>query len=238
MSPWDGNEIRASAAQGNRRGAGWRAGPRSRSGAGSGVPVRATGPALTLDRILISARRVFTEMGYDAATFELIAERTGVTRPVINYHFGSKANLFREVVHSTNSAVVESAIVKAVTASTLLGQVSSLIESLTQAHTQDRSAARFLVSSLVDSRRHPDLRDGEYDAVSAIREFLAWAVDGAIERGELAEPIGRSAVVEMLLAVVWGVGFYGGFVGGGEALADVTAQIRRLMPGELREVPS
>ncbi len=59
--------------------------------------------AATRQAILESARLVFTQAGYDAGVRE-IAERAGVTAMLVNRYFGSKEQLFEEVVEATLSA--------------------------------------------------------------------------------------------------------------------------------------
>jgi AcrR family transcriptional regulator len=59
--------------------------------AGSGKPgVRA--------QILGAAVAEFAERGFQEASLAAIARRIGVTAPLVLYHFGSKANLWREVL--------------------------------------------------------------------------------------------------------------------------------------------
>ena len=48
--------------------------------------------------ILASARRAFAEAGYDGAGLRGIAEGAGVTAMMVNRYFGSKEQLFAEVV--------------------------------------------------------------------------------------------------------------------------------------------
>ncbi len=43
-------------------------------------------------------RGVFAEKGYEAATVEVIAERAGVSKPVVYEHFGGKEGLYAVVV--------------------------------------------------------------------------------------------------------------------------------------------
>ncbi len=50
-----------------------------------------------------AAREVFSELGYDAATFQAIAIRADLTRPAINHYFASKRLLYQEVVDQTNA---------------------------------------------------------------------------------------------------------------------------------------
>ncbi|QRY48403.1 TetR family transcriptional regulator [Mycolicibacterium boenickei] len=57
-------------------------------------------------RIITAAREGFTELGHDAATFAEIGVRSGVGRPSINHHFGTKAALYQDVVAQTASALI------------------------------------------------------------------------------------------------------------------------------------
>jgi AcrR family transcriptional regulator len=59
--------------------------------------------AATRQAILESARLAFTQAGYDAGVRE-IAENAGVTAMLVNRYFGSKEQLFEEVVEATLSA--------------------------------------------------------------------------------------------------------------------------------------
>lgn len=167
--------------------------------------------------ILRAADELFSDLGYDATTYQLIADRLGVTRTAVNYHFPNKRTLYQEVVSSKAATIVHTAAENALSASTLLDELAAFVGSLTQAHTQQRSDAAFLVTSMVDLRRHPVLRDGAADPLAETRGFLRSAVDRAVERGEVSAGVDRPAVVEMLLALVWGIGFYAGFVDGGRS---------------------
>ncbi len=50
------------------------------------------------DRIVWAAKRVFLEMGLDAASMDDVAARAGTTKPTVYAHFKSKDELFRAVV--------------------------------------------------------------------------------------------------------------------------------------------
>src|SRR5258708_7602478 len=55
-------------------------------------------PGVGRELILAAAHNVFSEHGYARATTREIAERAGVAEPLLFRSFGSKANLFNEVV--------------------------------------------------------------------------------------------------------------------------------------------
>ncbi|MEZ0365544.1 TetR/AcrR family transcriptional regulator [Mycobacterium sp. pUA109] len=189
--------------------------------------------AETRKRIVRVAREVFSELGYDAATFQAIALRADLTRPAINHYFPSKRVLYREVVEQTNELIIATGMERARRETTLIGRVSAFIETAVQADSEDRSAAAFLVTSVLESQRHPELRLVEHDSLLNSREFLTWAVTDAIEHGELATDSDVASLVEMLAAVLWGVGFYAGFVGSHQQLEDITSNLRLLLANKL-----
>jgi TetR/AcrR family transcriptional regulator len=63
---------------------------------------RATRPSAdpTRDRILAAAVDLFSERSFDGATLREIAQRAGVTQPLLNYHYRSKDDLWRAAVDS------------------------------------------------------------------------------------------------------------------------------------------
>jgi AcrR family transcriptional regulator len=189
--------------------------------------------AETRERILLAAREVFSELGYDAATFQAIAIRADLTRPAINHYFSGKRVLYQEVVERTNAMVVAAGAERAQGAKTLVDRLQAFISATVQADEKDRSAAAFLVTAVLESQRHPDLSQGQNDSLENSRIFVTWAVNEAIESGELTTRTDVKSLVEMLVAVLWGMGFYAGFVGGHDKLGSVTDQLRLLLKQEL-----
>ena len=59
----------------------------------SSAPRRRVGRAEREQQILDAAVAVFTERGYQGASMDAVAERVGVTKPVLYTHFGSKEGL-------------------------------------------------------------------------------------------------------------------------------------------------
>jgi TetR/AcrR family transcriptional regulator len=59
----------------------------------------------TRERILAAAVDVFSERGFDGAATRDIAERAGVTQPLLNYHFSSKDELWRAAVDEVFAAL-------------------------------------------------------------------------------------------------------------------------------------
>ena len=176
---------------------------------------------------------MFSELGYDAATFQAIAIRAGLTRPAINHYFASKRLLWAQVVEQTDALVVSAGRARAKDETNLLNRLSAFFSAAIQADSEDRSAAAFLVTSVLESQRHPELKGDEHDSLRNSREFITWAVSDAIERGELTSDTDVSHLVEMLVAMMWGIGFYAGFVGNHEEVSGVAEKFQLLLANKL-----
>ena len=55
-----------------------------------------SGKAATQERILAAATELFLEKGYEQTTVAEVAERGGVSRATVFWHFNDKASLFRQ----------------------------------------------------------------------------------------------------------------------------------------------
>jgi TetR/AcrR family transcriptional regulator len=68
----------------------------------STVPDRTRRPSAdpTRDRILAAALDLFSDRSFEGATLREIAERAGVTQPLLHYHYRSKDELWRAAVDS------------------------------------------------------------------------------------------------------------------------------------------
>jgi len=183
-----------------------------------------------------AAREVFSELGYDAATFQAIAIRADLTRPAINHYFASKRLLYGEVVEKTNELIVAAGMAKAQDETSLLKRLSAFFSAAMQAESRDRSAAAFLVTSVLESQRHPELSRDEHNSLKGSRAFVSWAVTDAIERGELTTDTDVSTLVELLVAVMWGMGFYAGYVGGHDELVTIVDKLELLLANKLWKI--
>jgi AcrR family transcriptional regulator len=96
------------------------------------VPPRGRNAAATRDAILASARRAFARAGYDGAGVREIASGAGVTAMLVNRYFGSKEQLFAEVV--AQSMATPTILVPEVLNSPTAGHaIASALVSITEA---------------------------------------------------------------------------------------------------------
>lgn len=161
-------------------------------------------------------------MGYDAATFQEIAARADLTRPAINHYYASKQALYRHVVAETNGVVIAAGLKEAEAEQTLAGRVNAFVRAAVQARDHDTSTAAFLVTSMMECQRHPELNADAGNSLQHTRDFAAAAVRHGVESGELRHDLDIEAATEMLVAALWGLGFYAGFLGGHDRLAAIT----------------
>jgi TetR/AcrR family transcriptional regulator, repressor for uid operon len=176
---------------------------------------------------------VFSERGYDGATFQAIAVRADLTRPAINHYFANKRVLYWHVLEDTNDALVAASTRRAERETTLQGRLAAFVEGTIEAEIEKRAAAAFLITATLESQRHPELNRSGVDPVSTTRDFLSWAINDGIQRGELTSDTDAPALTEMMLAVLLGVGFYAGFVGSRHALDAITDQLKLLLARSL-----
>lgn len=193
-----------------------------------GRPARANADE-TRQRIIQAARLVFSERGYDGATFQAIAARADLTRPAINHHFSSKQALYREVIHDTNEFVIGTSIQQAESEASLIARLTAFISAAVKTNSDNPARSAFLIGSILESQRHPDLAGTENDSVRISREFLGRIINDAIVGGEVAADIDAPALVETLLVVACGVGLYAGYARNSERIPALADMLRQLL---------
>ena len=72
-------------------------------------PGRRRDPGGTREALLAAGTELFAERGYDGVPVATIALKAGVNKAMINYHFGGKRELYRAIVRTTFSEIVERA---------------------------------------------------------------------------------------------------------------------------------
>jgi TetR/AcrR family transcriptional repressor of uid operon len=118
---------------------------------------------------------------------------------------------------------------------TLMGRMTEFIGVAMRAHSENPSVSAFLITAVLESQRHPELSRTQNEAVVITREFLNWAVNDAIERGELKTDTDVPSLAETLLIVLCGVGFYAGYLRSYQEMQAVTETMRHLLEGAFWE---
>ena len=63
-----------------------------------GMSSRAAQAERTRQQILETAQRLFTELGYDATSLQMIADEMGLTKAAVYYHFRAKTDILHEAM--------------------------------------------------------------------------------------------------------------------------------------------
>ena len=184
--------------------------------------------AETRARILRAAREVITERGYEAANFQSIASRAGLSRPTMHYYFHTREDIHECLVAEAYSIVAD-CIAQAKREDTLLKQLSTFVMAAHRSGFADRSMLQFIIAARLESHRSPSLGGSPAPVVSAVQEFYGSMVEDAIARGEIPDDTDPAAVVNMLLAMFLGMGFYAGFIVDSNNMAVIAKQLHRMM---------
>jgi len=94
-------------------------------GRGRGRPIGADS-AETRARILRAAREVINERGYEAANFQAIASRAGLSRPTMHYYFHTREEIYDCLIAEAYSIVAD-CIAQAKSQDTLLNKLSTFV---------------------------------------------------------------------------------------------------------------
>lgn len=165
--------------------------------------------------ILDAAAGVFAEAGYRAAKVSDVADRVGVTEPVIFQNFGSKAALFAAVVQRAAAEVrawLDDAAGTSGSASALLAHVFAASAHDQAApspahaarHAGDRAAAAYgvLFADAAALTAEPVLSAAARDAVRAVAGHLADVVRHAQAGGDVRPDADPEAAAWLLLSVL------------------------------------
>jgi AcrR family transcriptional regulator len=203
---------------------------------GRGRPI-GSDSAETRAGILRAARDVINDRGYEAATFQAIAERAGLSRPTMHYYFHTREEIYDSLVKEASSIVAD-CINEARRADTLLGQLTSFVTSASQLGFAELSMMRFIIIARLEFHRSPSLRQGDGPVVSAMEAFYTSMIEDAIGRGEIPADGDTAAIVGMLLGMFLGIGFYAGFIVDGADPKIIAKQLYKLMVRGLLDVPN
>jgi AcrR family transcriptional regulator len=95
--------------------------------------------AATRDALLAAGTELFAERGYDGVPVWAVAQKAGVNKAMINYHFGGKRKLYRAIVRAT------------------FGEMVASVERLAESSRPAPEVLRELIAAMgeIATRRHP-----------------------------------------------------------------------------------
>lgn len=155
--------------------------------------------------------------------------RADLTRPAINHYFPTKDMLYREVLGQTHQTIIATGFDEARRKDGFGDRVQTFVRASVGAQEHDRSVAAFIVTSVLESQRHPELRHDDHEVLHSMRDFAGWVLAEGVAAGDLRADTDVELTTELLVTMLCGLGFYSGFVGDRQRLPDVTARLVDLL---------
>ena len=145
--------------------------------------------------LLAKARAAFAEAGYAGASMGLIAERVGLRKSSLFHHFGSKEQLYLEVMEGllAELGALLPAAMSRTTFPERLDCLSELVSGYLGAHPH---AARLLVRELVG--HGAVLPEGIRDSVTAVLQATAAFIEQGMEEGAIPPQDPRQVAVSLI----------------------------------------
>lgn len=159
-------------------------------------------PEATKERIIRITSDLFSERSYLGVSMSDIAERVGITKPALYYHFSSKMELYAEVL-DTVFAGLRAVIAEATNAEKPGRRLHQLVKDYLDFGMREKNLVNALVVRLVPN--DPELRL----RIVSFRQELADQVEPIVGEivvgGHLPNEIDSSSVAEMLMALMDGL---------------------------------
>ncbi|MBW2189161.1 MAG: TetR/AcrR family transcriptional regulator [Deltaproteobacteria bacterium] len=151
--------------------------------------------------ILEAATEAFAELGYTAASVREICGRVGASPNAINYHFGSKAELYREIVEGFASEQLELAVrilaAPPRSAEDFAVRFELFFAELLDCYLDNRDTIRIIYREF--EQLMPNGTEGVAGRLARVNEVIATFVRQALETGVIAEDVDPDIVAGLLL---------------------------------------
>ncbi len=161
-----------------------------------------TEPVSTRDRILETATDLFIEQGYETTSLREIAERVGVTKAALYYHFASKAELVEALVEPL--ARDQKEFLDALPASPTIVEWADALDAL--------------VDWMVANRRLFQLFERNHEVFERMHDEGSWHLELHDRINQIVGDPTKDAVTRVRMAA--GLGAAAAMVGFGDGLID------------------
>jgi AcrR family transcriptional regulator len=131
---------------------------------------------LRRDHFLHCAKRVFATNGFQAATMDDVAREAGFTKPILYQFFESKSSLYKEIVATTGSTLIERLMAEVSSKTLPREKIEAAFQVYFDMVVHDSDAFRILFMHAHDGETAAEIRAVETNFVS----FLVPYIDSAI----------------------------------------------------------
>jgi AcrR family transcriptional regulator len=105
--------------------------------------------------LLLAARRLFADHGYDGASVRAITHAADANLGAITYHFGTKRKLYEAVLKGATVPLAEAVVGAAEKAGTPAERVAAVVRAYFEVLTDDPDIARLMMHDLVIGKAAP-----------------------------------------------------------------------------------
>lgn len=135
-----------------------------------GRPARAEGAA-TPDRLLDAAEQEFAALGFSLARLADIAERAGIRRPSLLYHFPSKELLYRAVVQRVFDSLGAALLGSLARGETLEDRIDAVVQTFVEFLDRRPSLAPIIVREII-TQPDPDRPEGAHGRTILLEQVV------------------------------------------------------------------
>ncbi len=135
-----------------------------------------TPPAERRDQLLLVARRIFADKGFQATTMDDIAKEAGFTKPILYQYFDSKVELYREIVNQTAEKLMSSLRAGVDAAVTPRAKIEVAFRVYFEMVVSETDAFRILFLQSHEGETKGDLRAVELGWVSFMEPLIAMRI--------------------------------------------------------------
>ncbi|WP_376794789.1 TetR family transcriptional regulator [Thermogemmatispora sp.] len=160
--------------------------------------------AQTREQLLQAALSCFLEQGYAATTLEEIARRAGITRGAIQWHFGSKADLFNALVREQYQRAARKLSPLYEGGSSPLEMLRQLLLAWLSYPEEDADFRAMLELTVLHTGMLPELQSGVDEKMLAIQAGIAHFAE-LLRRAREAGEIRAEIVPEQAATAAYGL---------------------------------
>jgi TetR/AcrR family transcriptional regulator len=130
--------------------------------------------------LLLAARRLFADHGYDGASVRAITHAADANLGAITYHFGTKRKLYEAVLESATTPLAAAVVGATETPGTPAERVAAVVRAYFEVLTDDPDIPRLMMQDLVIGKAAPA---PAVISVGSLRSIVA-ALSGLVEEGQ------------------------------------------------------
>jgi AcrR family transcriptional regulator len=125
------------------------------------------------DQLLLVARKIFAERGFQATTMDDIAKEAGFTKPILYQYFESKTELYREIVNQTAEKLLNSLRTAVAEVESPRAKIEVAFRVYFEMVVGETDAFRILFIHSHEGETKGDLRNVELGLVSFLEPLIA-----------------------------------------------------------------